>query len=199
MRWGVWNCRKPVIVSMTIFFWTYRRIFAGDLCRYHYHQIIVSQGIDDVSWLSFGCQPDEPLASLATTNIIINVYGSLVVLLLPMYVVLHCLYCCLSWGSISSTCAISVTRNHNCTYKVNVLVKQDCMWNCYFMWTLWRYYAWNHNSAQIVRFMWPTWGPPGSCRLQVGPMLATWNLLSGPCMPLKTALPFKWVIHTSQL
>ena len=27
--------------------------------------------------------------------------------------------------------------------------------------------------------MGPTWGPPGSCRPQMGPMLATWTLLSG--------------------
>ena len=31
--------------------------------------------------------------------------------------------------------------------------------------------------TQIARFMWPTWGPPGSCRPQVGPMLAPWTLL----------------------
>ena len=28
-------------------------------------------------------------------------------------------------------------------------------------------------------FMGPTWGPPGSCRPQMGPMLAPWTLLSG--------------------
>ena len=28
------------------------------------------------------------------------------------------------------------------------------------------------TPAQIARFMGPTWGPPGSCRPQVGPMLA---------------------------
>ena len=27
--------------------------------------------------------------------------------------------------------------------------------------------------------MWPTWGPPGFCRCQVGPMLAPWTSLSG--------------------
>ena len=31
----------------------------------------------------------------------------------------------------------------------------------------------------IARFMGPTWGPPGDDRTQVGPMLATWTLLSG--------------------
>ena len=31
--------------------------------------------------------------------------------------------------------------------------------------------------TQIARFMWPTWGPPGSCRPQMGPMLAPWTLL----------------------
>ena len=35
------------------------------------------------------------------------------------------------------------------------------------------------KSTQIARFMWPPWGPPGSCRPQMGPMLAPWILLSG--------------------
>ena len=33
--------------------------------------------------------------------------------------------------------------------------------------------------SQIAKFMGPTWGPPGSCRPQMGPMLAPWILLSG--------------------
>ena len=35
------------------------------------------------------------------------------------------------------------------------------------------------SLTQIAKFMGPTWGPPGSCRLQMGPMLAPWTLLSG--------------------
>ena len=31
---------------------------------------------------------------------------------------------------------------------------------------------------QIAKFMGPTWGPPGSCRSQMDPVLATWTLLS---------------------
>ena len=31
--------------------------------------------------------------------------------------------------------------------------------------------------TQIARFMGPTWGPPGSCRTQMGPMIAPWTLL----------------------
>ena len=31
----------------------------------------------------------------------------------------------------------------------------------------------------VARFMGPTWGPPGTDRTQVGPMLAPWTLLSG--------------------
>ena len=34
-------------------------------------------------------------------------------------------------------------------------------------------------TSQISKFMGPTWGPPGSCRPQMGPMLAPWILLSG--------------------
>ena len=35
------------------------------------------------------------------------------------------------------------------------------------------------NTLQIAKFMGPTWGPPGSCRPQMDPMLAPWTLLSG--------------------
>ena len=41
------------------------------------------------------------------------------------------------------------------------------------------YHSWWY-PAPIARFMGPTWGPPGSCRPQVGPMLDPWTLLSGP-------------------
>ena len=37
--------------------------------------------------------------------------------------------------------------------------------------------------AQIAKFMRPTWDPPGSCRPQMGPMLAPW------------ALPSGWLLH----
>ena len=36
-----------------------------------------------------------------------------------------------------------------------------------------------NNPYQIARFMGPTWGPHGSCRPHMGPMLAPWTLLSG--------------------
>ena len=34
-------------------------------------------------------------------------------------------------------------------------------------------------TTQIVRFMGPTCGPPGTCRPQMGPMMTPWTLLSG--------------------
>ena len=34
-------------------------------------------------------------------------------------------------------------------------------------------------TTQVARLMGPTWGPRGSCRPQVGPMLAPWTLPSG--------------------
>ena len=38
------------------------------------------------------------------------------------------------------------------------------------------------KRSQIARFMGPTWGPPGSCQPQMGPMLAPWTLLLGTIM-----------------
>ena len=37
-------------------------------------------------------------------------------------------------------------------------------------------------STQIAKYMGPTWGPPGSFRPQMGPMLAPWTLLSGEAL-----------------
>ena len=34
-------------------------------------------------------------------------------------------------------------------------------------------------TSHKTKFMGPTWVPPGSCRPQMGPMLAPWTLLSG--------------------
>ena len=39
--------------------------------------------------------------------------------------------------------------------------------------------------SQIAKLMQSTWGPPGSCRPQMGPMLAPWTLLSGIVCPLR--------------
>ena len=43
-----------------------------------------------------------------------------------------------------------------------------------------RLVQWHSDEVtQIAKFMGPTWGPPGSWRPQMGPMLAPWTLLSG--------------------
>ena len=40
----------------------------------------------------------------------------------------------------------------------------------------------NMICSQIAKLMGPTWGPPGSYRPQMDPMLAPWTLLSGLCL-----------------
>ena len=40
--------------------------------------------------------------------------------------------------------------------------------------------------------MGPTWGPPGSCRPQMGPMLAPWTLLSGNISKCPTLCWWRW-------
>ena len=51
--------------------------------------------------------------------------------------------------------------------------------------------------TRVVKFMGPTWGPPGSCRPQMGPMLVPWILVSG-CRKFMTE---RWLIrwHKKQL
>ena len=57
------------------------------------------------------------------------------------------------------------------------------------------------ERSQIAKFMGPTWGPPGSCRPQIGPMLAPWSLLSGmghQGSPWSLSNSCQRVIHYSQ-
>ena len=58
--------------------------------------------------------------------------------------------------------------------------------------------------SQIAKFMGPTWGPPGSCRPQMGPTLAPWTLLSGItsmayCKTAVTSLLMHWSYYSLEL
>ena len=44
-------------------------------------------------------------------------------------------------------------------------------------------------ATQIARFMWPTWGPLGDDRTQVGPVLTPWTLRSGEISWRALAVP----------
>ena len=52
-------------------------------------------------------------------------------------------------------------------------------------------------TSQRTKFMGPTWGPPGSYRPQMGPMLATWTLLSGIYLIDAKSFPLSFHITTS--
>ena len=51
------------------------------------------------------------------------------------------------------------------------------------------------GSTLIARFMGPTWGLPGADRTQVGPMLASWTLLSGYTRILNKRITPEPLIH----
>ena len=60
---------------------------------------------------------------------------------------------------------------------INILTAAwQCQWMLVRILTHWGLVM---QYAQIARFMGSTWGPSGSDRTQVGPMLAPWTLLSG--------------------
>ena len=45
---------------------------------------------------------------------------------------------------------------------------------------------------QIAKFMGPIWGPPGSCRPQMGPMWIPWTLLSGTLLGFRIEYCEHW-------
>ena len=52
-----------------------------------------------------------------------------------------------------------------------------------------------NKITQIARFMGPIWGPPGSRRPQIGPMLASWTLLSGKVSGEKWKTPIYVLVY----
>ena len=64
---------------------------------------------------------------------------------------------------------------------VNIYANVSCIIRMFYSWShLIHFHVFGKNqlwSTQITKFMGPTWGPPGSCRPQMGPMLAPWTLL----------------------
>ena len=59
-----------------------------------------------------------------------------------------------------------------------------------FSWIMCEMHSWEIAMFRI-RFMWPPWGLPGSCRSQVGPMLAPWTLLSGCLFGCKQSIELR--------
>ena len=65
-------------------------------------------------------------------------------------------------------------RTQNCRchlyslYSMSTRYITMCIYKCA------RYTCGYGRQSQIARVVWPTWGPPGSWRPQVGPMLAPW-------------------------
>ena len=50
-----------------------------------------------------------------------------------------------------------------------------------------------YSVSQIENFIAPIWGPPGSCRPQMGPMMAPWTLLSGMLHISNHSSPAWWM------
>ena len=79
------------------------------------------------------------------------------------------------------------TMSNDVTSPVGVRSKSDSCFDWVFT-----------QEPQKTRFMGPTWGPHGSCRPQMGPMLAQWTLLPGApaCDSILTQSDYQTHPHT---
>ena len=86
------------------------------------------------------------------------------------------------WGSESWTTCLQAGKIQYCYISWNTHM---ALLGCALLGLYWVYV----NQSQIARSMWPTWGPPGSYRPQVSPMLAPWTLLSAVWCPSGYNMP----------
>ena len=98
-------------------------------------------------------------------------------------------------GTISPTPRVSNPDMHHGTCVTHVPWCMPGSLTCGFLWSRLRGKRSRHSrrmrNPQFYvsgkRPIWPAWGPPGSCRPQMGPMLAPWTLLWGQlfmfCIP----------------
>ena len=125
------------------------------LVNYHLHQIVVRSKMSCCLWLKsdffyLGQKFEHDLRRWGSTCLLFKTHLKV-----------------LGYISYSlTTTPFQITGKWNCLWlwkyaKTNILDKKNVMLN------------------QIARFMGPTWGLPGSCRPQEGPMLAPWTSLSG--------------------
>ena len=88
---------------------------------------------------------------------------------------------------------VSMSRNINALFLTNIMSltvpeKIRVAWYklilCSIAWIIvYDLYVW--RTTRIAKCMGPTWGPPGSCRPQMGPILPPWALLLGQaCYPI---------------
>ena len=56
-----------------------------------------------------------------------------------------------------------------------------------------------YHGAPDTKFMWPTWGPPGFCRPQVGPKLVPRTLLSGSFLILSNQPSPRWTLLSGMM
>ena len=85
-----------------------------------------------------------------------------------------------NWNVISQSLSLEPFHGHryHLTNLLNPLLKNNCH-NICLVSIIKKSDKTKMKQSQIPRFTGPTWGPPGSCRPQMGPMLAPWTLLSG--------------------
>ena len=129
---------------------------------------------------------------------------------------IKCVFCLLHWTVrnigiyFSSLRWLELLKSFPCRilwhiYSIWSLSRLLIIWLCKWSWywpsspgIFWFVHmeAW---IAQIARFMGPIWGPPGSCRPQLGPMWASLSLLSGyitiSWYPLHTVSCVSLIIH----
>ena len=74
------------------------------------------------------------------------------------------------------------SKTCSCQVKASPFIAGLACWSCC---RLWRHSTPSDDRRSgtplTAKFMRPTWGPRGAGRTHVGPMLATWTLLSGDC------------------
>ena len=86
-------------------------------------------------------------------------------------------------GMLSSPYSHSIRENRTLRTRGNVQLRRVWLCGelfiCRWLPLLNRGRSHKNKATQIAKFMGPTWDPSGSCRPQMGPLLAPWTLLSG--------------------
>ena len=82
-------------------------------------------------------------------------------------------HCCSSYRAGPVNLEISLDQISNKTFKQDTFLHWSLIIRLY-------------TDTQIAKFMGPTGGPPGSCRPQMGPMLAPWTLFGDQGMAYST-------------
>ena len=188
VRISIQSCSMGLVNNKLAYIWTMPWSWIGNVWLFKFKFATVTKSLLSARWVHFDrVQLRCDLTTIITFNFFFHTYDLTMIINYNLFCGIHAPYQVV-WSYYNQDCSwfVGVIRANSrfapSQWETALLCNDVSHW---LDASLEPALSYGHDiymiccSTQRAKFMGPTWGPPGSCRPQMGPMLAPWNLLSG--------------------